>query len=155
MTIVLLIVHGLLAVTLLGALTHQAFAVARRPRTGGGPRNILDKFANVSGPSYANAIVILFIATAILGGLVYPAYRLEVRTVLEDLQLPWANGIFEIKEHVIAVGLGLLPSYWAFWQTPLVPEYAASRKYLTWILALMVWWGFLVGHILNNIRGVS
>jgi hypothetical protein len=29
-----------------------------------------------------------------------------------------------------------------------------ARRYLTWILAFVIWWNFLVGHILNNIRGL-
>jgi hypothetical protein len=157
MIVVMLIVHGLLAVTLLGAITHQAFSVVRRPRaTAAEPRSrsFINRFGNVSGAAYANPIVVLFVATAVMGALLYPQYRIEVRTVLEDLQLPAANGVFEIKEHLIAVGLGLLPSYWLFWRAPLVPEYATTRKYLTLILAFLVWWGFLVGHVLNNIRGL-
>ena len=35
---------------------------------------------------------------AIGGALLYPQYRLDVRTTLEDLQLRAANGVFEIKE---------------------------------------------------------
>ncbi len=79
--------------------------------------------------------------------------RTLVRTTLEDLNLRSANGAFEIKEHLAAIGLGILPIYWFFWRLPLVIEYATGRKYLTWILAFLIWWNFLVGHILNNIKG--
>lgn len=152
MITVLLIVHGLLAVALLGAVTHQALSVTR-PAPATGPRNFVGKFRGVSGASYTNAITILFVVTSIGGALLYPQYRLDVRTTLEDLNLRGANGIFEIKEHLAAIGLGLLPAYWFFWRQPPVAEYAAARKYLTWILAFLVWWNFLVGHILNNIKG--
>jgi hypothetical protein len=64
-----------------------------------------------------------------------------------------ANGAFEIKEHLAAIGLGLLPVYWVYWRQPLSQGVAATRKYLTWILAFLVWWNFLVGHVLNNIKG--
>jgi hypothetical protein len=64
-----------------------------------------------------------------------------------------ANGIFEIKEHFIAIGLFMLPAYWLYWRTPLAAEQATARKYMTTILAFFVWYGFLVGHILNNIKG--
>ena len=37
---------------------------------------------------------------------------------------------------------------------PLAAEGAIARRYLTWILAFVIWWNFLVGHILNNIRGL-
>jgi hypothetical protein len=65
-----------------------------------------------------------------------------------------ANGVFEIKEHLAAIGLGLLPVYWQFWRKPQGPETVAARRYLTWLLAFVVWWNFIVGHVLNDIRGL-
>jgi len=153
MIVVLLIVHGLLAVALLGAITHQAWSVVPR-RAGAGTVSFVGRFRTVDSAAYATAVVVLFVVTAIGGALLYPQYRLDVRTALEDLQLRAANGVFEIKEHLVAVGLGVLPSYWLFWKAPLVPEQAAARRYLTWLLAFFVWWGFLVGHVLNNIKGL-
>jgi hypothetical protein len=149
----LLIVHGLLAVTLLGAITHQALSVVPR-RVAAGPLSFVGRFRSVNSGAYTNAIVVLFVVTAIGGGLLYPQYRLDVRTALEDMQMRAANGIFEIKEHLVAIGLGLLPVYWLFWRAPLAPEQASTRRYLTWLLALVVWWSFLVGHVLNNIKGL-
>ena len=154
MIVALLIVHGLLAVTLLGALTHQAFSVVPRRATSG-PRSFFARFRTVNAAAYATPIVLLFAVTALGGALLYPAYRVDVRPALEDLQLRAANGIFEIKEHLVAVGLGVLPGYWFFWQTPLAPEHASTRRYLTWLLAFLVWWAFLTGHVLNNIKGLA
>jgi hypothetical protein len=108
----------------------------------------------VDGGAYASAVVVLFVVTAIGGGLLYPQYRLDVRTALEDMQMRAANGAFEVKEHLVAIGLGLLPTYWLFWGAPHVPEQAAARRYLTWLLAFIVWWSFLAGHVLNNIKGL-
>jgi hypothetical protein len=150
MIVVLLIVHGLLAVALLGAITHQAWSVVPR-RAGAGSLSFTDRFRSVDSTAYATAIVVLFVVTAIGGALLYPQYRLDVRTTLEDLQLRAANGVFEIKEHLVAIGLGLLPTYWLLWKAP---EQAAARRYLTWLLAFIVWWSFLVGHVLNNIKGL-
>jgi hypothetical protein len=153
MIVLLLIVHGLLAVALLGAITHQAWSVAPR-RVPAGPPSFVGRFRNVDSSGYATAVVVLFVVTAIGGALLYPQYRLDVRTALEDLQLRAANGVFEIKEHLVAIGLGLLPTYWLFWKAPLAPEQATARRYLTWLLAFVVWWSFLVGHVLNNIKGL-
>jgi hypothetical protein len=150
---VLLIVHGLLAVTLLGAITHQALSVVPAGASSG-RRSFFARFRSVNAPAYAGPIVVLFVLTALLGGLLYPAYRIDVRSLLEDMQMRAANGVFEIKEHLIAVGLGALPAYWLAWRTPLQPQYASTRRYLTWMLAFFVWWGFLVGHVLNNIKGL-
>jgi hypothetical protein len=153
MIVALLILHGLLAVALLGALTHQAFSVAAAARSD--KRSFFARFRNVNAAAYAKPIVLLFVVTALGGGLLYPNYRVDVRPALEDLQLRAANGIFEIKEHLVAVGLGLLPAYWFYWQTPLAPEQATTRRYLTWLLAFLVWWSFLTGHVLNNIKGLA
>jgi len=111
MIVALLIVHGLLAVALLGAITHQAWSVAPR-RVAAGTASFVGRFRTVDSAAYATAVVVLFVVTAIGGGLLYPQYRLDVRTALEDLQLRAANGIFEIKEHLVAIGLGVLPAYW-------------------------------------------
>jgi hypothetical protein len=148
----LLILHGLLAVALLGAITHQALSTAKRVSVA--ERSFIDKFRSVGAASYSNAIVVLFVVTCIGGALLYPPYRLDVRPTLEDLDLRAANGVFEIKEHLAAIGLGLLPAYWFFWRQPLSVEGVVPRRYLTWILAFVIWWNFLVGHILNNIRGL-
>ena len=151
MTTILLITHGLLAVALLGAITHQAISVwlpARRAAD-----SFVARVRGVQAASYVTAIIVLYLATAILGGIIYPEYRLNVRVVLEQLELRLANGSFELKEHFVAVGLGMLPAYWHFWRKPLAEDHARTRAVLTAVLAFIVWWSFLVGHVLNNIRG--
>ena len=154
MIVALLIVHGLLAVALLGAVTHQALSVLTLAPATNGRWTFIDRFRGVDGAAYAMPIVVLFALTAIGGALLYPQYRIDVRPALEDTQNVAANGVFEIKEHLVAIGLGLLPVYWLFWRKQHGPETAAPRRYLTWLLAFFVWWSFLVGHVLNNIRGL-
>ena len=136
-TTVLLIVHGLLAVALLGAITHQALSVwvpARKPAG-----SFVARFRGVSGMFYTNAIIVLYVLTAILGAVVYPAYRLEVRIVLEQLALHSQNGAFELKEHFAVVGMAMLPAYWYYWRQPLAPEHARTRAVITGLLAFIVW----------------
>ena len=153
MIVVLLILHGLLAVVLLGAITHQALSVLPLAAAKG-QRTFVDRFRGVNGPAYTTPVAILFVVTAIGGALLYPQYRIDVRPALEDMRNAAANGVFEIKEHLIAIGLGLLPAYWQVWRQSLGAEVASSRRVLTWLLAFFVWWGFIVGHVLNNIRGL-
>src|SRR5512139_2620948 len=98
--IALLIVHGLLAVALLGALTHQSLAVVSPSPSG--KRSFVDRFRGVNTPTFTNAVILLYLVTALGGGLLYPEYRLFVRTTLEDLQMRAANGVFEMKEHFVA-----------------------------------------------------
>jgi hypothetical protein len=149
---VFLIIHALLAVALLGAITHQAASVwlpARKPAG-----SFVGRFRSVPAASYTNAIVVLFLCTAFLGGvLIYPEFRVSVRPPLEQLGLWPALGVFDLKEHFTVVGMATLPAYWYFWRPPLTEQHARTRAMLTALLAFIVWWNFLVGHILNDIRG--
>jgi hypothetical protein len=151
MTTVLLILHSLLAVALIGAITHQAISIAwpRRDRSA----SFIASFRGVNGMTYTNAIVVLFLATAIVGSIIYPVYRLNVRTVLQRLHLFGAEGAFEMKEHFVAIGAALLPAYWYFWRSHKTEGANKTRLALTLLLAAIVWTAFVVGHVLNNIRG--
>lgn len=133
MIIALLIIHGLLAVALLGAITHQAIGVWLPARPGA--QSFVARLRSVSTPAYVTAVIVLFIATSLLGGIIYPNYPLNVRIVLEQTELHKSNGSFELKEHWIAVGMGVLPVYWYLWRQPLAEQLAASRKIVTTILA--------------------
>jgi len=150
-TTFLLIVHGLLAVALLGAITHQTLSVWAPARKPAG--SFVGRFRGVPGAGYTNAIIVLYVLTAILGGIIYPAYRLEVRLVVEQLALWPYHGAFELKEHFAVIGLAMLPAYWYYWRQPLAAEHTRTRGVITGMLAFIVWWNFLVGHFLNNIRG--
>ena len=151
MTTTLLILHAILAVTLLGAITHQAISVWLPMRKTAD--SFVTRLRAVTGSSYVNAVVILYVATAILGGIIYPAYRVGVRIVLQELDLNVPNGLFELKEHFVAVGLGILPAYWCFWRQALAADHVRTRAILTALLAFIVWWSFIVGHILHDIQG--
>ena len=149
---VLILVHVMVSVALIGAVTHQAFSVARKPVPG--RQGFINRFRGVNSMTFVNAVIVLYVVASVLGGLVYPRYRVDVRPILEDMQLRGANGLFEIKEHFAAVALGVLPAYWLVWRSPLSPELHQARKYLTWMIAFTVWWNFIVGELLNNIKGL-
>ena len=147
----LLIVHGLIAVALLGAITHQTLAtwVPARARSG----SFFSRFRAVRSASFANAIVVLYSVAALLGAVVYLYFRVDIRPELEQAGHWQALGLFDIKEHFVAIGLALLPAYWVLWQQPGADELRQTRTALTSILAFIVWWGFLIGHVMNNIMG--
>ncbi len=106
----------------------------------------------VNGMNYTNAVVLLFLVTFALGCLIYPVYRVNVRTVLQEYHFFKPEGMFEMKEHLLALSLALLPVYWLFWRQASDTNRLA-RAAVTCLLALAVWWSFLTGHIINNIRG--
>jgi hypothetical protein len=147
----LLIIHGLLAITLLGAVTHQTVAVWMPVRSGTG--NFIGRFRAVPANTYVIATIVLYVATFILGAWIYTHYRYTSRLALEQLRFFKVVGAFEVKEHLAVIGLILLPAYWYFWRQPLAPDYAPARKQVTLLLALLVWANFLLGHIVNNGRG--
>ena len=149
----LLILHGLLAAALLGAVTHQALAASIR-RAEPRKRSFFARFRNTDAAAYGTPVVVLFVAVMVAGAILYPRYRLIVRPLLQTMDLRAANGAFELKEHFSAIGLILLPAYWACWKQPLAPEYGWARVWLTWMLALTVWWNFVVGQLLVAIKGL-
>jgi len=163
MILALLLLHGFAAVALLGVLTHQAVAVLgarRRPTPGpqaaapGAAPGFARRYTRVSARGFSTAVLVLYPVVSLLGGLIYPAYRLDVRIPLEEMQLGWAIGLFELKEHFIAVGLFLLPVYAAAWSAPHDEARPVLRDASTCLLTFITWFGFLVGHVLNNLRGL-
>lgn len=153
MTVILLLLHGLCAVALLGAVTHQAIGVLWPARQISD--SFLARMRSVSAPAYVTAVIVLYVVTAILGGIIYADYRINVRVVLEQYQFWKTHGAFELKEHFVALGLGMLPAYWYFWRQRQGEQLARARAVATAILALIVWWSFFVGHIVNNTRGLG
>src|SRR5262249_25100837 len=126
---ILLFVHFVLAVALLAMVTFHAVAVLMPERQAAG--HFIDRFSPVPAASYATLIVILYVPQALLGAWIYLKYRLYVRMPMEELRHWWTLGAFEFKEHIVAMGLGLLPAYWFFWREPLSAEHAAVRRWLT------------------------
>jgi len=153
MWIALVITHGLLAFLLLGAVTHQVVSVLVPARAGAA--NFVARFRAVGSANYANAIIVLYLVTAALGSYIYTNYRISARLILEQGHYWKSFGAFEIKEHLIAIGLAILPAYWYFWRQPLDETDALTRKLLTVLIGFIVWWAFLAGHIANNIPGLG
>jgi hypothetical protein len=151
MITVLLIIHGILAMFLVGAITHQSLGVfwPRRP----GQSNFIARARGVNPAGYVDAILVLYVVVFLLGSILYPTYRVFVRPPLQDLQLTYAIGVFEVKENFAAICLAMLPSYWYFWKK--APEFATTRRAITAILFCTIWYNFVAGHILNNVRGFA
>ncbi len=155
---ILCVMHALLAVALIGALTHQAAAVLTPPRSATSTQgSFIAHFRAVSGQRYATAICVLWILTFVFGALIYTKYRIYVRIPIEQEGFWKTLGSFELKEHLATIGLGLLPIYWYLWKkAPYVTNitaYVRARKWLTVVLAAICWYAFLVGHVVNNVRG--
>ena len=148
MRLFLLLLHGVSATLLIGAITHQAIAAWWPGTTRAG---FFKSLRAVHAPRYTAAVIVLFTVTIVLGSVIYPPFRSIVRAHYLDASVPWATGLFEIKEHAAAVALALLPAYWALWRGS---SDLTSRRAVTTILAVLAWWNVLVGHVVNNVRGL-
>jgi hypothetical protein len=150
---ILLIVHGLLAVALLGALTHQAVVLLMPVRQAAGTGGFVTRLRTVASPAYATAVCVLWVLTWIMGAWIYTKYRISIRIPIEQAGYWKTQGFFELKEHAATIGLGLLPLYWYFWKNAQERAYDGARTGLTLVLALFCWFVFVVGHVVNNVRG--
>jgi hypothetical protein len=147
---VMLILHGILAVFLLGAITHQTLGVfwPRRP----GQTSFVANARGIRPQIYVQAIVIMYVVEFTLGALLYPTYRVVARPPLQDLQLTYVIGLFEVKENFAAIVLAMLPTYYYFWKK--APDYKTARTAMSGILFVTVWYNFIAGHLVNNARGL-
>ena len=149
---ILLFVHFALAVVLLAGVTLQSVAVLMPARLTAG--NVVER-APVPAAAYTTLIVILYVLQALMGAWIYLKYRTYVRIPMEGYRHWWTVGSFEFKEHVVTMGLALLPAYWYFWREPQPDQHATVRKWVTIFLAFTVWYSFVVGHVANDFRGVG
>lgn len=145
----LLILHALMAILLLGAMTHNVLLAV--PYLWKHYKKVgLEKlYVKVAGVAYA--------LTFALGALVYPNYRYHVRDQYFDLQMPWASHLFDIKEHWAAVGLGLMGVYFVLSIT-LDPRVHRERVllyvFLSVAITLIVWFNLISGLWLTALKGV-
>ena len=150
---ILLFIHFALAVALLAAVTLQTVAALIPVRQAA--NNFIDRIRAVPAASYASLVVALYVPQVLMGMWIYTKYRIYVRIPMEQLRHFWTVGSFELKEHVVTMGMGLLPAYWYFWRQPLSAEHDNVRRWVTVFLALSVWYAFIVGHVANDFRGVG
>ena len=94
----LLLVHLFATFVLVGSMTHNLLIVIGYVRGKFGRQKLEWLYVGVSLWAYAIVYVI--------GVLIYPAYGARIRHPYLDRQLPWATGLFEVKEHWGAVGTG-------------------------------------------------
>jgi hypothetical protein len=57
---------------------------------------------------HARILAIAYSASFVLGGLIYPTFRIRVRHDYMDAVIPWATGLFEIKE--LGASIALIPA---------------------------------------------
>src|SRR5262245_46018852 len=133
MATTLLILHGLVAVALIGAITHQTLATCVPPNAK--PHSFLGRFRAISAAGFTNAIIVLYLTSALLGAVVYLYFKVDIQPNLERDRHWHALGYFDLKEDFIAIGLGVLPAYWFCWRRPDMGQHHHIRTTLTVLLA--------------------
>lgn len=146
------ILHGIMAIGLLGATTHQGLTVWRKPAPA---QLFVDRFRAIPAVRFANAIAVLYVLTFALGAYIYPTFVLDVKGAVADYGMRKTIGVFQIKEHVAVIGLVMLPVYWHFWRTVPLTQSVHTRRFLTTLMMLAVWWNLVIGHTLNNVKGLQ
>lgn len=143
---VMLLLHLALAATLAGASGHAAVSAAQVASGRTDKRRLYR--------TYCAIIAVLYPATLLLGALLYPSFGLHVRAPYLDAQLPWATGLFEIKEHVAALALPLVAAQFAVSRKHAVPKPHALRVVLAFTLFAVVLLSGIVGALLVSHRSV-
>jgi len=147
----LLLVHTFTTFVLIGAMTHNLVCVASYLRGRFGRQKLEWRYLKVSLWSY--------IITYIFGVLVYPAFRVYIRggEAGFDKTIPWATGLFEVKEHWGAIGLALMVVYY-FLRKNFNPQ--AEREKLLYFYAplcvflnVILWYKVTVGCYLTLLKG--
>ena len=118
----------LVAVALLGAITHQT--LAGWAPSGVPPRSFFGQFRAVPSVGFANAIIILYLVTALLGAVVYLYFKVHIHLHPRNATVIGRHIAFlELKEDFLAVGLGCPPPHIGFaGGDPATPNEAGQRR---------------------------
>ena len=93
----LLLLHALIAVTLLGSVGHLGWECLHY---------LMGRARNVwLGTVHARVGFALYTANFLLGLAIYPTYRVRVRQEFFDIRMPWATNLFDTKEFLAAFGM--------------------------------------------------
>ena len=144
----LLLGHLFATFVLVGSMTHNLLIVLGYLRGKFGRQKLEWFHVKVSFWTY--------IIVYVLGALCYPAFRVYIRGTYFDAQLPWATGLFEVKEHWGAIGLALFFVYY-FLRKNFEPESEKEKLYLyvplCFLLNLILWYKVIVGCYLSLLKG--
>ena len=146
----LILLHLFATFVLVGAMTHNLVIVLKYVRGKFGKKKLEHYYVKISLWAY----VIVYV----LGALAYPAFRINTRAALFDVQMRWATGLFEVKEHWGALGLAFFVVYYLL-RRSFEPDQERSKLYfyvpLCLLLNLILWYKVIVGCYLALLKGVS
>jgi len=145
---VLVIAHLVGVFVLVGSLSHNLLFVLGYLR---------GRFAREKREHFHLKVAFwAYLAVYVLGTLSYPAYGVRIRHPYFDPELPWATGLFEVKEHWGAMALAML-----FVCVMLRRTFQPSRERaklalyvpLCLLVNVIVWYKTIVGCYLTMLKG--
>ena len=145
----LVVLHMLATIVLVGAMTHNLLIVVRGYLRGKFGRKKLEYY-------YVKVSLWAYIIVYVLGALAYPAFRINTRAALFDETIPWATGLFEVKEHWGALGLAFFVVYYLV-RRSFEPDVEKHKLYfyvpLCVLLNVILWYKVVVGCYLALLKG--
>jgi hypothetical protein len=146
--IFLLLLHLIITLVLIGAMSHNLLIVIGYLRGKFNKRKLEWLYVKVSLWAYAIVYVV--------GAVIYPAFRVYIRGECFDKQIPWATGLFEVKEHWGAMGLAFFFAYY-FLRKNFDPKEEKEKLFmyvpLCLLLNIIVWYKTIVGCFLTILKG--
>jgi len=143
----LLLAHLFATFVLVGSMTHNLFRVVDY-LWGRFNREKLELL-------YVKVSLWAYVIVYIIGALIYPAFRVRIRPDF-DRDLPWATGLFEVKEHWGAVGLALFFVYY-FLRKSFQPNNEKEKLFfyvpLCFLLNIILWYKVIVSCYLTLLKG--
>ncbi len=145
----LLLVHLFATFILIGSMTHNLLCVAKYVQGKFGRQKQEFRYLKWSLWSY--------IFVYVIGAIIYPAFRVYIRGTMFDPLLPWATGLFEVKEHWGAIGLAIFVVYY-FLRKNFNPQEEKEKLFylympLCLILNVILWYKVVVGCYLSLLKG--
>jgi hypothetical protein len=144
----IVVLHAATAIVLVGAATHHAVVSLGYLR---GTFKV--RLARI----YAATVAVAWLVTFVLGLVAYPTFRYAVRALYMDRYEPWASNLFDIKEHLAALGIPIVLGVFALSRVVepkadrgLARAYAA----LTCMVAAIVWFDVVSGLVITMVKGV-
>ncbi len=93
----LLFLHFLAGIAVVGSAVHLTFRFSE---------GLLGKAGRTAKVClHARTLMYSYLASMVLGAMLYPAFRVRVRHEYLDVEIPLATALFEIKEHLAALAL--------------------------------------------------
>ncbi|MBC8402299.1 MAG: hypothetical protein H8E14_12490 [Candidatus Marinimicrobia bacterium] len=98
-----------------------------------------------------------YLITFLTGSIIYPTFRVRVRAEYLDHLLPWATGLFEVKEHWAAIGMALFFGLY-YLRRNFNPAAEKEKLFLYvplyMILNVIVLYSIYTGFYLTTLKGI-